>query len=87
MYKLLTSSSGQPVDRNTVCDCSTSNFNNLSLISPNDDGLERSMTIRSVITEVNSPIISLTGTTGLSEIISSGMGFQFFIIMEPVEFM
>lgn len=81
----LTSSKGQPVERRTACDCNTSSFKSLSLISPNGEGLQRKITMRSVTTDVSSPIISQTGTTGLSEIFSKGIGFQFFIIREPAK--
>ena len=83
--KKLTSSKGQPVERKTACDCNTSSFKSLSLISPNGEGLQRNMTMRSVTTDVSSPIISQTGTTGLSEIFSKGIGFQFLIIREPIK--
>lgn len=41
------------------------------------------MAILNVTTEVNSPKISPTETSGLSETISNGNGFQFFIIIAP----
>lgn len=53
------------------------------MISQKGEGLQRNMTMRSVTTDVNSPMISQTGTTGLSEMCSKGMGFQFLIIKEP----
>lgn len=40
--------------------------------------------MRNVTTDVSSPIISHTGTTGLSDMFSSGMGFQFFMMREPL---
>lgn len=41
------------------------------------------MAILNVTTEVNSPKISPTDTSGLSETISNGNGFQFLIIIAP----
>jgi len=81
----LTSSSGHPVERSTACDCSTSSLSSLSLISPKAEVLGRRITILSVITEVSSPTISLTGTAGLSDICSRGMGFQCLMIREPAD--
>lgn len=71
------------MERNSACDCSTSSLSSLSLISPKGDVLGRKMTMRRVITEVSSPTISLTGTAGLSEICSRGMGFQCLMMREP----
>lgn len=71
------------MERSSACDCSTSSLSSLSLISPNGDVFGRKMTMRSVMTEVSSPTISLTGTAGLSEICSRGMGFQCLMMREP----
>lgn len=81
--KAQTSSSGHPVDRRTAWDCKTSNFKSLSLISEKVEGFVRKMTMRRVIMDVSSPRMSLTGTTGLSEMFSNGIGFQFFMMREP----
>uniref|UniRef100_A0A182U566 Uncharacterized protein n=1 Tax=Anopheles melas TaxID=34690 RepID=A0A182U566_9DIPT len=74
---------GQPVDRSSACDWRISSFNSLSLISASWDGLLRRIVIFSVTTEVSSPSMSLTDTSGLSEMASSERDFQFLIEMEP----
>lgn len=82
---VFTSSKGHPLDLSKACDCRTKSLSSLSLISPKGEALQRNMTIRRVTTEVNSPIISQTGTMGLSAICSKAMGLQFFTINEPVK--
>lgn len=79
----LTSSSGQPVDRSTACDCRISNLSSLSLISASWVGLFRRMVILSVTTEVNSPRMSFTETSGLSEMASNERAFQFLMEIDP----
>uniref|UniRef100_A0A182J9G4 Uncharacterized protein n=1 Tax=Anopheles atroparvus TaxID=41427 RepID=A0A182J9G4_ANOAO len=62
-----------------------SSFSSLSLISASWDGLLRRIVILSVTTEVSSPRMSLTETSGLSEMASRERDFQFLIDMEPEE--
>lgn len=82
-HRVLTSSSGQPEERRAACDCRISSLSSLSLISVNVDGFVRSMEIRSVTTDVNSPRTSPTVITWLSQIFSRSRGFQFFRMIEP----
>lgn len=82
---LLTSSNGHPLDRNTVWDCRINNFNSLSFISASCVGFVRIIVIFNVTLDVNSPRISLTDINVLSVILSSGSGFQFLIIIAPIQ--
>ena len=82
---VLTSSNGHPLDRNTVWDCRINNFNSLSFISASCVGFVRIIVIFNVTLDVNSPRISLTDINVLSVILSSGSGFQFLIIIAPIQ--